>query len=203
MQSTSVESHKFKIRPTALNCSYCFAQKNENAWLHAADGPKITLKVHDSRMQFTLEILSCIAENKAYFDKPSFSYQASFHLCGIFKRHICLVWGTENTHVVIKNEGDSVCGELWRKTKLSVLSFLKNLRLAGDIFWLWCRTLLSIMSLWEQFPPHVSCCVRAFLDGEFSDNWIERWRPGPWSSGFFLIGVCKVRYLLRKSVRFD
>jgi len=66
----------------------------------------------------------------------------------------------------------SMCSMLWWKTKLLVLSFLKNLWWIVILFWLRWRTLLCIMSLWEQFSSLIvhyftSVMFHAFQDREF------------------------------------
>jgi len=115
---------------------------------------KVTFKGNDSKKQFDLEMLSHIEKDETYFDELCYSDE-TFHVHGTVNRHNCHVWEVKilmrllNMSII---HWRSMCGVLWWKTKLSVLSFLKNLWWMVTLFWLWWRTLLCVMSLGNGFP---------------------------------------------------
>jgi len=76
-----------------------------------------------------------------------------FNICGTVNRHN-YVWGSEKILMMLLNMSMlhwmSVCGVLWWKTKLLVLSFLKNMCWQETLFG-YDGECFCLVSLWEQF----------------------------------------------------
>jgi hypothetical protein len=113
------------------------------------------------------------------FDRLGFSDAETF---------CCHVWRSENTHDVTEHEHDSPKVSVWcalMKTKLSVLSVLKNL-VTGDTFLgtmgdtALCHVPVGTVFQLDGVPPHFSHCIYAFLEREFPDHWVTRWGPILW-----------------------
>jgi hypothetical protein len=103
-------------------------------------------------------------------------------VCGTVNRHNCCIWGSENPQDVTGHEDDSIKaneqGTLMKNTALYHVP-------VGTVFQL------------NGAPPHLSHCVRAFLDRQFPGCHIGRGGThylAPSFSGFFILGVCNIVY---------
>jgi hypothetical protein len=70
-------------------------------------------------------------EAKTYLERLCFSDEAKFHVCRSINMHKHCVEGSENPRDITVHECDSLKVNEWcslMKTKLSVLSFTKNLQ---------------------------------------------------------------------------
>ncbi|KAJ4436638.1 hypothetical protein ANN_16769 [Periplaneta americana] len=67
------------------------------------------LKPNDlpARYDFASDMPLKIDIENGYLQKVVFSDESTFHVCGIVNRHNCLIWGSENPHVVRELERDS------------------------------------------------------------------------------------------------
>jgi len=146
--------NKFVIRPTALYYSWCFVQKTKTAYLKASVGPEDNMQRSWFKTAVSFRNASCIDDDETYLERLCFPDEATFYAeqstCTTVMYHMgkwqslwCYwtwAWFTEGQCMVCFNEK-------W----LSVLSFFEEPMVTGDTSWLWWRTLLCIISLWEQF----------------------------------------------------
>jgi hypothetical protein len=141
------------------------------------------------RIDFAVEMLSCIEENDNYLDFMLFSDESTFHVCGKINRHNCRIWGSGNPHQVIEYERDT--------PKLSVWLGLHKHGVIGQFFFMESMvTGHSYLDMLENFviphippgfifqqdgaPSHFHRDATTFLDETFPGRCVRRGAPTAW-----------------------
>jgi len=186
-------------------------------------------KIHFSQQLFTddraARVVMCndfqqrIASDDNFLSRLCFSDEATFHLSGHVNRHNCVVWGTQNPHVVeevpIKSPGvtvwcamfrDVIIGPYFFDSTVTSKAYKKMLEeyLVPELRRR--RRLRTTIFQQDGAPPHWSLEVRAFLNQNFPARWIGRDGPSHWSArspdlsplDFYLWGFIKDRVYRRR-----
>ena len=160
-----------------------------------------------------------IASDENFLSRLCFSDEATFHLSGHVNRHNCVVWGTQNPHVVqevtIKSKGvtvwcamfrDAIIGPYFFDSTVNAKEYKKMLEeyLVPELRKR--RRLRTTIFQQDGAPPHWSREVRAFLNEIFPSRWIGRDGPFHWAArspdlsplDFYLWGFIKDRVYGRR-----
>jgi len=113
---------------------------------------------------------NCFRNDSPYWRQGDLLLRTAF----VSRSNVSCVWNSQQTQLscrrsehpydVTEHERDSlkvnVCCALM-KNKVIIPFFSTETTVTGDNFWLWWRTLLRVMFLWEHFP--IRRCTLSFL----------------------------------------